>query len=195
MASGLAIAGADLQSGEDTNFPVARHPSLRGSTEADFIQEPARHGVHYIKGERSSSIRRAISSQSLVLLTYHAFLFFTDVHSFYYFIVIELKKKKAIMARSVLKSLFLYFAFSVSARVFAAPAHQHQTEHHPRGVVLQEDQLLSNPRAAAPNAIVGGQHSRKDNTAVGKRVTNAMRIANGLPPLVPRRLCEIFHSV
>lgn len=97
------------------------------------------------------------------------------------------------MAYSALKSFVLYFAFLASALVFAVPAHLHQTEPHLGGVDFQKDQLLSHPRAPGRIAAVGSQRSREENTAVGKRITNAVRIANGLPPLAPRRLCEVFQ--
>lgn len=99
------------------------------------------------------------------------------------------------MAHSALKFLVLYFAFSASALVFAAPAHQHPTERHLGGVAFQKDDLLPHPRAPERIAAVDGQSSPEENTAVAKRVTNAERIANGLPPLSPRRLYDGSRAV
>ncbi|KIO27537.1 hypothetical protein M407DRAFT_243310 [Tulasnella calospora MUT 4182] len=92
------------------------------------------------------------------------------------------------MVHSLLKSFVLYFAFVISAVVLAAPAHHHPTEAHAREMARRGNPLLSLPRAAAPISMKGSQRSWKERNAAGKRVTNAMRFAKGLPPLAPRKL-------
>ncbi|KIO22602.1 hypothetical protein M407DRAFT_245099 [Tulasnella calospora MUT 4182] len=92
------------------------------------------------------------------------------------------------MVHSLLKSLVLYLACAMSAVVLAVSAHHHQTEAHGREMARRGNQLLSLPRAAAPITVMGSQRSRKGSNPAGKRVTNAMRFAKGLPPLAPRKL-------
>ncbi|KAG8946338.1 hypothetical protein FRC04_011884, partial [Tulasnella sp. 424] len=102
------------------------------------------------------------------------------------------------MVHSLLKSLFLFSTLATSV-ILAAPAHHH----HPvgrgseplvaGGVSRREDLPLSHPWAdglTAPASIAAGKRSEgvKENAIVEKRITNAMRIANGLPPLAPRKL-------
>ncbi|KIO22606.1 hypothetical protein M407DRAFT_245103 [Tulasnella calospora MUT 4182] len=95
------------------------------------------------------------------------------------------------MVQSLLKSLFLYSALAASA-VLAAPAHQHQSEPVAQGVSHREYHVSPHPLAGelpAPNPVA----IRKPSQAQGgghQRVTNAMRIAKGLPPLAPRKLYD-----
>lgn len=90
------------------------------------------------------------------------------------------------MVHSLLKSLFLYSTLALSV-VLAAPTHQDTG----RGVASRKDVQFSHPWAAdltGPISIVTGKHSEETKNVAEKRMTNAMRIANGLPPLAPRKL-------
>ncbi|KAG8924240.1 hypothetical protein FRC00_005324 [Tulasnella sp. 408] len=93
------------------------------------------------------------------------------------------------MVQSLLKSLFLYGVFAASA-VLAAPAHQHESAPLARGISPRQYLQSPHPPAAGltvttPETI--GKRSPKVGGRV-KKVTNAMRMANGLPPLPPRKL-------
>lgn len=95
------------------------------------------------------------------------------------------------MVQSLLKSLFLYGVLAASA-VLAAPAHQHESAPLARGISPR--QYLQPPHPPASGLTVTtpetiGKRSPKAGGRV-KKVTNAMRMANGLPPLPPRKLCE-----
>ncbi|KAG8926727.1 hypothetical protein FRC01_008443, partial [Tulasnella sp. 417] len=92
------------------------------------------------------------------------------------------------MIHSLLKSLPLYLALAASAAV-GVPA---QTEHRylapgivPRHHLQPPHQSTDELTAPIPAAIK--KRSSKQGLGV-KRVTNAMRLANGLPPLAPRKL-------
>lgn len=104
------------------------------------------------------------------------------------------------MVHSVFKSLLLYFALFASTLVFAAPAHQHQTEHTVEPIVRRvspRDSLRPPyPLAAELNAPIPAAIGKRSQKYGGgpKKVTNAMRFAHGLPPLAPRKLCE-FSSI
>ncbi|KAG9025055.1 hypothetical protein FS837_005100 [Tulasnella sp. UAMH 9824] len=95
------------------------------------------------------------------------------------------------MVHSLLRSLFLYSALVTSA-VLAVPAHLREGKPLPRDVAPRD--YLYSPYPLAPGlaptlpaAIEKGVRKRGD---VPKKVTNAMRLANGLPPLAPRKLYE-----
>ncbi|KAG8926725.1 hypothetical protein FRC01_008441 [Tulasnella sp. 417] len=90
------------------------------------------------------------------------------------------------MVHSLIKSLFLYSVLATSAAL-AAPA---QTKHLPPGVIPRDHLELPHPSTdelTAPAAAAIKERSSEQGLGV-KRVTNAMRIANGLPPLAPRKL-------
>lgn len=99
------------------------------------------------------------------------------------------------MAHALFKSLFLYSALAASA-VLAAPAHQHQAAPLARDVSPREflhslHLFEAEPIIPVPAGI--GQRSQEQGGGPTK-IANAMRIANGLPPLAPRRLFEGFLS-
>lgn len=92
------------------------------------------------------------------------------------------------MVQSLLQSLFLFSILTLSV-VLAAPAY-HRTG---RSVSNREGLPLSHPWAADMTgsiSIVTGKRSEGTKSVGEKRVTNAMRLANGLPPLAPRKLCR-----
>ncbi|KIO22611.1 hypothetical protein M407DRAFT_27868 [Tulasnella calospora MUT 4182] len=95
------------------------------------------------------------------------------------------------MVQSLLKSLFLYSALAASA-VLAAPAH-HQSEPLERGVVPREYLRSPYPLTDGLTAPISEAISKRSLEQGGgpKKVTNGMRIANGLPPLAPRKL---YHA-
>lgn len=94
------------------------------------------------------------------------------------------------MFHPLLKPLVLFIAFAGFTGALAAPAHQHQIKPHAQDLAHRDDQLLSHSGVAEPITIVRTRRGREENSAIGKRVTNAMRFADGLPPLTPRKLCE-----
>lgn len=95
------------------------------------------------------------------------------------------------MVHSLLKSLFLYSAL-VASVVLAVPAHLHEGKPLARDVAPRD--YLYSPYPLAPGltetvpAAVG--KSLQKRGGVPKKVTNAMRLANGLPPLAPRKLYD-----
>ncbi|KIO22608.1 hypothetical protein M407DRAFT_27865 [Tulasnella calospora MUT 4182] len=94
------------------------------------------------------------------------------------------------MVQSLLKSLFLYSALVASA-ILAAPAHQHESK--PLARVSPREYLDSpHPVAAGLNAPIPATIGKRSKERGGrvKKVTNAMRLANGLPPLAPRKLYD-----
>ncbi|KAG8942885.1 hypothetical protein FRC04_003460 [Tulasnella sp. 424] len=100
------------------------------------------------------------------------------------------------MVHSFFKSLFLFSTLAASV-VLAAPAQLHQPVDR-RAVVAgdvsrREDLPLSYPWVGGSTASTPVEkRSEGVKKAIGpKRVTNAMRIANGLPPLAPRKLCYV----
>lgn len=96
------------------------------------------------------------------------------------------------MVHLLLKSLFLYSALAV----LAAPTHQHQTERLIRGASPREElhppHLLTGALREPVSAAID-KRSQEEGGGV-RKVTNAIRIANGLPPLAPRKLCELFQK-
>lgn len=104
-------------------------------------------------------------------------------------------KHNQIMVQSLLKSLFLYGVLATSA-VLAAPAHQHESAPLARGISPR--QYLQSPHPLAAGLTVAtpetiGKRSPKAGGRV-KKVTNAIRLANALPPLPPRKLCKFVLS-
>ncbi|KAG8898781.1 hypothetical protein FRC01_010762 [Tulasnella sp. 417] len=93
------------------------------------------------------------------------------------------------MVHSLLKSLFLYSALSASAAL-AAPAHQAQTDRLASGMVPQGHLQSPHSSPDGTNAYIPAAIDKRSSGhgPRAKKVTNAMRLANGLPPLAPRKL-------
>ncbi|KAG9044359.1 hypothetical protein FS837_008268 [Tulasnella sp. UAMH 9824] len=95
------------------------------------------------------------------------------------------------MVQSLLKSLFLYGVLAASA-VLAAPAHQHDSAPLARGISPRQYLQPPHPQASGLTVTIPETIGKRSPKAGGrvKKVTNALRMANGLPPLPPRKLYE-----